>query len=37
MQAPSTPATAPPAPRDRPAVTLREVAERAGVSMITVS
>ncbi|MFY3386539.1 LacI family DNA-binding transcriptional regulator [Paracidovorax sp. MALMAid1276] len=26
-----------PAPRDRPAVTLREVAERAGVSMITVS
>ena len=37
MQAPSTPATASPAPRDRPAVTLREVAERAGVSMITVS
>ncbi|CAN7274734.1 LacI family DNA-binding transcriptional regulator [Acidovorax sp. LjRoot117] len=37
MQAPPTPATASPAPRDRPAVTLREVAERAGVSMITVS
>ncbi|RZJ59971.1 MAG: LacI family DNA-binding transcriptional regulator [Acidovorax sp.] len=37
MQAPSSPATATPAPRDRPAVTLREVAERAGVSMITVS
>jgi len=37
MQAPSSPATAAPAPRDRPAVTLREVAERAGVSMITVS
>ncbi|KQO18943.1 LacI family DNA-binding transcriptional regulator [Acidovorax sp. Leaf78] len=37
MQAPSTPSTASPAPRDRPAVTLREVAERAGVSMITVS
>ena len=37
MQAPDPARTAPPSGRDRSAVTLREVAERAGVSMITVS
>ena len=37
MPAPDPARTAPPSGRDRSAVTLREVAERAGVSMITVS
>lgn len=37
MQAPDPARPAPPVGRSRPAVTLREVAERAGVSMITVS